>query len=75
MYTLQGKTRPTRTQRIAALRETLTALDKVTAPEKKGFQHNPQHVDWPIRKFVPSFSPEPANEAVEKAKHLSMIGY
>jgi hypothetical protein len=34
-----------------------------TAPEKKGSRHNPQHADWPIRGSVPSFSPEPANEA------------
>jgi hypothetical protein len=34
-----------------------------TAPEKKGSRHNPQHAGWPIRGSVPSFSPEPANEA------------
>jgi hypothetical protein len=34
-----------------------------TAHEKKGSQHNPHHTGWPIRGFVPSFSPEPANEA------------
>jgi hypothetical protein len=32
-------------------------------PRKKGSRHNPQHVGWPIRGSVPSFSPEPANEA------------
>jgi hypothetical protein len=26
-------------------------------------RHNPQHAGWPIRGSVPSFSPEPANEA------------
>jgi hypothetical protein len=36
-----------------------------TAPEKKGSQHNPQHTDWPIRGSVPSFSPNPTNEAVD----------
>jgi hypothetical protein len=35
----------------------------LTALEKKGSRHNPQHADWPIRGSVPSFSPEPANEA------------
>jgi hypothetical protein len=34
-----------------------------TAPEKKGSRHNPQHAGWLIRGSVPSFSPEPANEA------------
>jgi hypothetical protein len=33
-----------------------------TAPKKKGSRHNPQHVGWPIRGSVPSFSPEPANK-------------
>jgi hypothetical protein len=33
------------------------------APEKKGFRHNPQHVGWLIRGSIPSFCPEPANEA------------
>jgi hypothetical protein len=28
-------------QRIATLHETLTALDRVTAPEKNGSRHNP----------------------------------
>jgi hypothetical protein len=35
----------------------------LTAPEKKGSRHNPQHAVWPIRRSVPSFSPEPDNEA------------
>jgi hypothetical protein len=34
-----------------------------TTLEKKYSRHNPQHVGWPIRGSVPSFSPEPANEA------------
>jgi hypothetical protein len=34
-----------------------------TAPEKKGSRHNRQHAGRPIRGSVPSFSPEPANEA------------
>jgi hypothetical protein len=33
------------------------------APEKKGSWHNPQHTGWPIHGSVPSFSPEPTNEA------------
>jgi hypothetical protein len=36
-----------------------------TALKKKGSRHNPQHVSWPIRGSVPSFSPEPANEVGE----------
>jgi hypothetical protein len=39
-------------------------VDKATAPEKKGPRHNPQHDGWPIRWFVPSFTPEPAIEVV-----------
>jgi hypothetical protein len=39
-------------------------MDRATAPEKKGSRHNSQHADWSIRGFVPSFSPEPAIEAV-----------
>jgi hypothetical protein len=34
-----------------------------TTPEKKGSRHNPQHVGWPIRGSIPSFSPELANKA------------
>jgi hypothetical protein len=62
-------------QRIATPRRSPTALDRVTAPEKKGSQHNPQHAGWSICEFVPSFSPEPTNGVVEKAKHLSTAGY
>jgi hypothetical protein len=83
MYTLQGKTRPTRhihflcqstyvcrTLPVGGPRTwqpfvmSSTAMDIVTAPEKKGSWHNPQHADWPIRGFIPSFSPETAIEAV-----------
>jgi hypothetical protein len=60
---------------IATFHESLTALDRVTVPEKNGSQHNPQHVSWPIRGSVPSFSPESTNKVVEKAKHLSIAGY
>jgi hypothetical protein len=82
MYTLQGKTRPTRhvcfprqstyAQRTLPVGSPCTWQPFVrrrqiwtnpTAPEKKGSRHNPQHVGWPIRGSVPSFSPEPANEA------------
>jgi hypothetical protein len=41
-----------------------TVIDRATAPEKKGSQHNPQHTGWPIHWSVPSFSPEAAIEAV-----------
>jgi hypothetical protein len=34
-----------------------------TAPEKKGSRHNSQHASWPICGLIPSFSPEPTNEA------------
>jgi hypothetical protein len=82
MYTLQGKTRPTRHVRFPRqstyARRTLPAdgsrtwqpfarhrqiWTDHTAPEKKGSQHNTQHADWPIHGSIPSFSPEPANEA------------
>jgi hypothetical protein len=36
-----------------------------TAPQKKGSWYNSQHADWPIRMFIPSFSPKPTNEAVD----------
>jgi hypothetical protein len=39
-------------------------MDNVTAPEKKGSWHNPQHYGWPIHESVPSFSPKPAIEAM-----------
>jgi hypothetical protein len=42
-----------------------TAMDRVTALEKKGSWHNPQHDDWPVRGSIPSFSPEPTIEAME----------
>jgi hypothetical protein len=44
--------------------KSLTTMDRVTAPEKNGSRHNPQHVGWPICGSIPSFSPEPGNEAV-----------
>jgi hypothetical protein len=53
---------------VATFHESSTKLDRVTAPEKKGSWHNPQHASWPIRRSIPSFSPEPTNEVVEKAK-------
>jgi hypothetical protein len=34
-----------------------------TAPEKNGSWHNPRHSDWSICGSIPSFSPEPVNEA------------
>jgi hypothetical protein len=53
---------------MATFHEPPTELYRVTASEKKGSRHNPQHAGWSIRGSVPSFSPEPTNEAVEKAK-------
>jgi hypothetical protein len=41
-----------------------TTVDRVTAPKKKGSQHNPQHDGSPIHGFLPSFSPKPAINAV-----------
>jgi hypothetical protein len=41
-----------------------TAMDRTTALEKKGSRHNPQRVGWSIHESIPSFSPEPAIEAV-----------
>jgi hypothetical protein len=46
-----------------------TAMDKTTAPEKKGSRHNPQYDGWPIHGSVPSFFPEPAIEAVGVKSH------
>jgi hypothetical protein len=67
--------RISRGQRIATIHESFTELDRVTAPKKKGAQHNPQHDVCLICGSVPRFSPEPTNEVVEKAKHLSIEGY
>jgi hypothetical protein len=53
---------------VATFHDSSTELDRVTAPEKNGSRHNPQHTGWPIRRSIPSFSLEPTNEAVEKAK-------
>jgi hypothetical protein len=53
---------------MTTFHESSTELDRVTAPKKKGSRHNPQHTGWPICGSVPSFSLEPTNEAVEKAK-------
>jgi hypothetical protein len=41
-----------------------TTMNRVIAPKKKGSRHNPRHVGKLIRGSVPSFSPEPAIEAV-----------
>jgi hypothetical protein len=60
---------------VATFCESSTELDRVTAPAKKGSRHNPQHAGGPIRGSAPSFSPEPTNEAVKKATHLSTVGY
>jgi hypothetical protein len=53
---------------VVTFHESLTELDIVIAPLKKGSRHNPQLDGWPIHGSVPNFSPKPANEAVEKAK-------
>jgi hypothetical protein len=89
MYTIQGKTWPTRHthsmlnfmkgcyalttwtkhisrgQRIATFHEVVNNGRQSHCSREKGSRHNPQHNDWPIRGSVPSFSPEPAIEAVE----------
>jgi hypothetical protein len=53
---------------MATFHESSIELDIVSAPEKKGCRHNPQHACWLIHESVPSFSLEPTNEAVEKDK-------
>jgi hypothetical protein len=40
------------------------AMDRATAPDKKGSRHNPQRASWPIHGSIPSFSPEPSIEAL-----------
>jgi hypothetical protein len=40
-------------------------MDRATASEKKGSEHNTQHDDWSMHRTVPSFSPELAIETVE----------
>jgi hypothetical protein len=49
---------------LVTFHEPSTKLSRATAPEKRGFWHNPQHASWPTRRSVPSFSPKPTNEAV-----------
>jgi hypothetical protein len=44
-------------------------------PRKKGSRHNPQHDDCPINRSIPSFSPEPAIEAVGVSHPLLMTDY
>jgi hypothetical protein len=46
-----------------------TAMDRATAPKKKGSWHNPQHSSWPICRSVSSFSPEPVIQAVGVKRH------
>jgi hypothetical protein len=41
-----------------------TVADRATGPEKKCSWHNPHHDGWSIHGSIPSFSPEPAIEAV-----------
>jgi hypothetical protein len=49
---------------IATLREVIKRVEQGHLSRKKGSRHNPQHAGWPIRGSIPSFSPEPTNEAV-----------
>jgi hypothetical protein len=44
-----------------------TTMDRGTAPEKKGFRHNPQRAGWPICGSIPSFSPEPAGWPIRES--------
>jgi hypothetical protein len=37
---------------VVTFHESLIELDKVTAPKKNGFRHNPQHVGWLIHGSV-----------------------
>jgi hypothetical protein len=53
---------------VATFHKSSIELDRVIALEKRGPRHDPQHAGWPIHESIPSFSPEPINEAVEKAK-------
>jgi hypothetical protein len=48
---------------VVTFHETLTDLDRFHFSGEKGSRHNPLHASWPIRESIPSFSPEPANEA------------
>jgi hypothetical protein len=49
---------------VATFHEPSTKLSRVTAPEKRSSQHNAQHVSWPTRGSVSSFSLKSTNEAV-----------
>jgi hypothetical protein len=60
---------------VATFHDSPTELDRVTAAKKNSSQHNTQHVGWAICGSVPSFSPEPTNEAVKKVKHLLTSSY
>jgi hypothetical protein len=49
---------------LVTFHESSTELSRAIALEKKGSWHNSHHAGWPIHRSVPSFSPEPTNEAV-----------
>jgi hypothetical protein len=53
-----------RSPHVATFREVINSDGQSTAPEKKGSGHNPQHPDWPIRRFIPIFSPKATIKAV-----------
>jgi hypothetical protein len=56
--------------------KSLTALDRATAPEKKGSCPNPQHVGWLIYGSIPSSSPSHYHWTSRgKVKHLLPTSY
>jgi hypothetical protein len=70
MYTLPGKTRPTRHVRFPRQSTYAQRTLPVDGPHtcqpfarRRQIWTDPQHAGWLIRGSVPSFSPEPANKA------------
>jgi hypothetical protein len=53
---------------IATYHTIVNRFEQIHYTEKKGSQHNPQHVDHPIRGFVLRFSPTTANGTVGKSQ-------
>jgi hypothetical protein len=56
--------RISRGPRIATFHKVINSDGQSHCSREKGSWHNPQHDGWPIHGFVPSFSHEPAIEAV-----------
>jgi hypothetical protein len=64
LYMIPDHTYLTRSTYINLSRSRQRNWAETLLPRKNGSRHKPQHTDWPIRGFVPSFSLETAIEVV-----------